>query len=133
MKIGDRRWALRSGGVPLEAVVWAASLAFLFWIGFRLDLTNQAAARSAAPDLCLAHRLGIPFCPGCGLGRSIALALHGRLIDSFLAHPLGLPALAILLRRIAHLLCLTGRRSTEIVTEEWRATGGRVAAAGSRF
>lgn len=51
-------------------------------------------------SLCLFKNLGISFCPGCGLGRSISFLLHGQVLQSIHAHPLGIIALAILMRRI---------------------------------
>jgi hypothetical protein len=124
MKIGDRRSVLHRlpQALPLEAVVWLAGLTFLLWL-------DPASGARQGPDLCLAHRLGIPFCPGCGLGRSIALALDGRPIDSFLTHPLGMPALAVLLARIVQLLVShRGRRLTGADRGEfavWPETAGR--------
>ena len=51
-------------------------------------------------DLCPLHRLGLGPCPGCGLGAAIHYLLHGRLADAWISHPLGIPALAVLLHRI---------------------------------
>lgn len=54
--------------------------------------------------LCLFKNLGFDFCPGCGLGHAIALLFRGRLAESWHAHPLALPAVAILLWRSYSLL-----------------------------
>ena len=43
-------------------------------------------------------------CPGCGLGHSIAFLFRGEWLASWEAHPLGVPALFILGRRIFSLL-----------------------------
>lgn len=51
-------------------------------------------------SLCVFHNLGIGFCPGCGLGHSITYFFHGNIEASFYAHPLGIPAIAILCYRI---------------------------------
>ncbi|WP_374166920.1 DUF2752 domain-containing protein [Arcticibacter sp. MXS-1] len=48
--------------------------------------------------------LGFRWCPGCGLGRSIACVLHGEVTRSFDYHWFGIPALAVLIHRI-WLLC----------------------------
>jgi len=48
--------------------------------------------------------MGITWCPGCGLGHSIAFLLHGDLRNSFHAHWLGVPALIIILYRIFDLI-----------------------------
>ena len=57
-----------------------------------------------APVLCPVRRLTGRRCPGCGLTRSVARALHGDLRGAARHHPLGLP--------------LTGLLST------WAVTGG---------
>lgn len=44
------------------------------------------------------------FCPGCGLGHAIAYLFRGELMASWEAHPLGIPAIAILLWRCRQLL-----------------------------
>jgi hypothetical protein len=48
--------------------------------------------------------MGITWCPGCGLGHSIAFLLHGDVRNSFHAHWLGIPALLIILYRIVDLV-----------------------------
>lgn len=50
--------------------------------------------------LCLFDLAGISFCPGEGLGRSIALMARGEFAESFKMHPLGIPGTAILVHRI---------------------------------
>lgn len=54
--------------------------------------------------LCVARNLNFGFCPGCGLGHSIAWLFRGNIIESFRAHPLGLPAMVILMTRSYQLL-----------------------------
>lgn len=51
-------------------------------------------------SLCIIDRMGFTFCPGCGLGKSIALLFRGQLYASFEAHLLGIPAVLILIYRI---------------------------------
>jgi len=48
--------------------------------------------------------MGITWCPGCGLGHSIAFLLHGDIRNSFHAHWLGVPALVIIVYRIVDLI-----------------------------
>jgi hypothetical protein len=48
--------------------------------------------------------LGVSFCPGCGLGHSIAWLARGDLAASFQAHPLGLPAVGLVGYRIVDLV-----------------------------
>lgn len=54
-------------------------------------------------SICPIANLGYDWCPGCGLGRSVALIFNGRIIESFWMHPLGLLALSILTYRIISL------------------------------
>ncbi len=50
---------------------------------------------SRALPLCLFKAVtGLP-CPGCGMGHALILALNGRFAESFAAHPLGMPLLAV--------------------------------------
>ena len=79
--------------LPLEAIVWMTGLVLLA----TLD------SGSSHLSLCPLKLAGITWCPGCGLGNSIALLLHGHVTDSFKTHPLGLFALVILSFRIISL------------------------------
>ncbi|MGX5688422.1 DUF2752 domain-containing protein [Arcticibacter tournemirensis] len=49
--------------------------------------------------LCPLANLGFSWCPGCGLGRSIACILHGNFGLSFEYHWFGVPATLFLLHR----------------------------------
>jgi len=75
-----------------------------FWLISIALLAMTDPDQSGHFSLCLFRYLGIDFCPGCGLGHGIALLFRGRLVDSFHAHPLALPAVVILLRRSYQLL-----------------------------
>jgi hypothetical protein len=55
-------------------------------------------------NMCVFDRLGFPYCPGCGLGRSISFLLHGDISNSLKAHPLGAFALIILIFRTYKLI-----------------------------
>jgi hypothetical protein len=81
--------------VNLEAAVWILSLFFLFF----LPLGNEAHF-----SLCPLKNLGFPFCPGCGLGKSIHYLFILDFESSFAAHPLGIFALIILAFRIISLI-----------------------------
>lgn len=72
-----------------EAIIW---LVALVWLGLN--------ARFGGIGLCPLDALGFNHCPGCGIGHSIGLALRGDVSASWSAHPLGIPALAVLLNRI---------------------------------
>ncbi|MBU2447009.1 MAG: DUF2752 domain-containing protein [Bacteroidetes bacterium] len=53
---------------------------------------------------CVFNNVGLDFCPGCGLGRSISLLFRGDITASFDSHPLGLIAIAILSFRVYSLI-----------------------------
>jgi hypothetical protein len=76
---------------PFELAVWIIGLIFL---------VSFDPAGSPPPNLCPAKLLGFDFCPGCGLGRSIAWLLHGNLSESVHAHLLGPFAFLVLTHRI---------------------------------
>jgi len=78
--------------IKLEAIIWIAGLVVLMMID---------PYSSEHLSVCPLHNIGLDFCPGCGLGRSISLIFHGDIAASFNAHPLGIPALVILIHRIA--------------------------------
>ena len=79
---------------PLEGYIWIASIIFL-------ALVN---AGSTHFTICPFHNLGIDFCPGCGLGRSIHYFINFEFTKSFNTHPLGGVALIILLHRVFMLM-----------------------------
>ncbi len=74
----------------LEAFIWIAALIIL-------GLTSPV---DECYSLCPLHNLGFSWCPGCGLGHSISWLFRGDIISSFYAHPLGIPAVIILILRI---------------------------------
>lgn len=80
---------------PFEAAVWIAGFGFL-------ALIDPGAGN--LPDFCLLHTFGITWCPGCGLGRSVAYLLDGSIGPSLATHPLGVPALLLLGWRTFRLL-----------------------------
>ncbi len=73
-----------------EAFIWIAALLIL---GFSDPGGHHYT-------LCPFHNLGIGFCPGCGLGRSITFFFHGMIAESFRLHPLGIPAVFLFIHRI---------------------------------
>lgn len=77
-----------------ELIVWVGGL---LWLG----LTD---AEGAHYSVCAFRAVGLPHCPGCGLGHGISHLLHGRLAESWASHPLTVPALLILLNRIWYLV-----------------------------
>lgn len=79
--------------LPLELMIWTGALLILTF----------ADIEAAWPSLCPIDALGFAWCPGCGLGQAIGLLLQGQFIASWQAHPLAVPALAVLLHRIISL------------------------------
>jgi hypothetical protein len=77
-----------------EAIIWLVALILL-------AASNPSEHHYT---LCPLHNLGWDFCPGCGMGRSISYLFHLQVEKSFLTHPLGIPAVIILLHRITKVL-----------------------------
>ena len=86
--------------IPIELIFWITALVVL--ASAKVDEPNAAAHFS----LCPLANLGLDWCPGCGIGRSITALFNGNLGLSFQLHWFGLPALAILLYRISILIRL---------------------------
>lgn len=78
-----------------EVILWIAALGFLM-------LINPAGEQHFS--FCIFKNLGFDFCPGCGLGRSIAYLLHGEPGLSLNAHPLGIIVFVMIIVRIVTLL-----------------------------
>src|SRR5215217_1603038 len=57
-------------------------------------------------SLCPLASVGIEWCPGCGLGRSVTQLMHGNFAESWKYHWLGLPALLMIVYRIVELIKL---------------------------
>ncbi|HKB85793.1 MAG TPA: DUF2752 domain-containing protein [Ignavibacteriaceae bacterium] len=78
-----------------EALIWISGILLLAFIN---------VGNSSHFTVCPFRNLGIDFCPGCGLGKSIHYFLHLQIEQSLNAHPLGIVAFAVLVRRIYELL-----------------------------
>ncbi|MFD2161596.1 DUF2752 domain-containing protein [Paradesertivirga mongoliensis] len=72
----------------------------VFWIAALTALACSTPSAHHHFSLCPLSNLGVSWCPGCGLGRSISCIFHGDLSQSFSYHWFGIPTLAILLHRI---------------------------------
>lgn len=81
--------------LSLEGIVWLVSLIYL------ATLSNSTEQHFT---ICPLSNLGFEHCPGCGLGKSVSLILHGHFIESFDFHWLGIPALLIIVYRISQLI-----------------------------
>lgn len=79
----------------LEAWIWLVVL-------LSMVLTQPSSGNHFI--LCPLAHMGIQKCPGCGVGRSMILALHGNVPESLCLHPLGLLALVVISLRIYELL-----------------------------
>lgn len=79
--------------VPLELIFWILALVLL----------ATANPHQHHFSLCPLAGLGIDWCPGCGLGRSISALLHGEIKESIAFHWFGLPALLLIISRIIQL------------------------------
>ncbi len=81
--------------VEWEAFLWIVGLVFLLFIN---------PFETSHVSLCPYKNLGIDFCPGCGVGRSISFFYHGELMHSLQTHPLGIIAFVLILARVIHLI-----------------------------
>ncbi|NLH51285.1 MAG: DUF2752 domain-containing protein [Bacteroidales bacterium] len=75
----------------------------LLWLGALLSMFFSHPVMEEHLTLCPLALAGFHWCPGCGVGRSMILALHGQVAASIIMHPLGLPAIAVLSERIYEL------------------------------
>lgn len=73
------------------------------WIIGLVALVLLAPSLENHVSICIPSALGIDFCPGCSLGASIGHLVRGELAESWAAHPLAMPTVAILIGRIIHL------------------------------
>lgn len=80
--------------IPVELIIWTTALILL-----ALDEPQKSHVQNHF-TFCPLANLGVSWCPGCGLGRSITNLLHGNIKESIEQHWFGIPALLILLYRI---------------------------------
>lgn len=80
--------------IPIELILWVTAFILLYNLNLEEEVTS----------MCPVHHLGFKWCPGCGLGRSIHLLLHGQFNKSIEMHWLGLPVALVLLYRIVELI-----------------------------
>lgn len=81
--------------LSLEGIIWIVSLIYL---------ASFTESNQQHFTICPLSNLGFEHCPGCGLGKSISMILHGNIFESFDFHLLGIPALIIILFRISQLI-----------------------------
>lgn len=75
----------------LEALIWLTAIVLF------ASVPVHSGEHFTVCPLSLA---GFEHCPGCGLGRSLILLLHGQITESLQMHPLSIFALAVLIFRI---------------------------------
>lgn len=77
----------------------------LEWMAFSIGLILLAimSPDNSGHTLCLFDLVGIDFCPGDGLGHSIAYTFRGDFSSAMQAHIAGPAAVLILSSRIIHL------------------------------
>lgn len=75
----------------LEAIVWITVIVYF---------AISPVATGTHFTVCPLGLAGFQYCPGCGLGRSIILAFHGHLAESFKMNPFGIFAVSVLLARV---------------------------------
>lgn len=74
------------------------------WTGALMVLALNDPRTPDMVDLCLIDALGLPFCPGEGLGRAIAFLARGEWREAIAMH-WGAPlVVAVLVHRITSLL-----------------------------
>lgn len=80
--------------LPIELIFWCGALISLW-------LFDPYGSHYS---LCPLDNLGVKWCPGCGLGRSIGLLMKGNFIASWEMHPLAGFALVVIIFRIFEII-----------------------------
>ncbi|MDA0684037.1 MAG: DUF2752 domain-containing protein [Bacteroidetes bacterium] len=81
------------------------------WVMGLLAMGLADPASEGLFDLCLFKAIGLPGCPGCGLGHAIGYIFRGEWALAIHSHPLSPFVLLILLHRIASLVRSTFQRN----------------------
>lgn len=69
------------------------------WIFAIVSMMMSSVKSDQHFTFCPFYHLGFRHCLGCGIGRSMILALDGRIEESLIMHPLGLIAILVLIIR----------------------------------
>jgi len=81
--------------IDFEAAVWLGGFIYLAFINpYETEHLN----------LCLFSLAGIENCPGCGLGKSISMIFRGDIVGSLNTHPLAIPAVILISKRVYQLI-----------------------------
>lgn len=78
-----------------ELIIWLSILVYLFILNRYLDPHFS---------FCIFNKIGIVWCPGCGLGKAVSFFIHGEVVKSIYSHPLGIPATIFIALRIYKLV-----------------------------
>jgi hypothetical protein len=92
---GMKQFTAMLNKVPLELVFWIGSLIAILMLEPQFE--NHLS-------LCPLNQLGLDWCPGCGLGRSMNLLAHGEFKASWSMHPLAILAYVVIFHRIWNLI-----------------------------
>lgn len=92
-------------------------LELIFWI-LALMLLATANPHTHHFSLCPLANVGVNWCPGCGLGRSISALFSGEIRESLNFHWFGIPALLVIVYRIVTLSTLTIKRKFNLKYKE---------------
>ena len=89
----------------------------LFWTFALLFLYMQNDHHALQITICPLALLNFDFCPGCGIGSSIAASMKGEILNAFSIHPIGPFALLIILHRIGLLIInkINHAKSSEVI------------------
>lgn len=76
------------------------------WMALAIGLVLMALLTpgGSGTSMCPLDYFDLFYCPGEGLGNSIAYFFRGNMLDSFYAHPAGIPAVFIIAGRIFYIL-----------------------------
>lgn len=99
----------------LNILVRNLNIELIFWLAGLLYLAFSPLNSESHFTICPLNNLGFDYCPGCGLGRSIIYIFHLNIIESVSIHPLGVPALIIIIFRISE---LSGMKSIFYLTKK---------------
>lgn len=76
--------------LPVELLFFLTALIGLYFLD----------SSTSHHSLCPLAAMGLDFCPGCGIGRSIHYFMHGNFKASLEMHPFGFFAFGVIIHRI---------------------------------
>lgn len=93
-------WSKVWNRIPLELIFWITAVLLLAFA------EPEVHGQQHHFTLCPLANMGLDWCPGCGIGRSITQFLRGNPVESIRQHWFGIPALMIIIYRIVTLIKL---------------------------